>query len=600
MTLPKADPTLNRAALASWIRALDYKTMLQKGPNVTLLSVIGDGSRPSGDSLALLDETSSLSYRNLIHRSNFYAQWAIEQQTKRGEAVCVMMPNSANYVAVWLGITHAGRIAALINANLFGEALTHSIRISGARHIIVDGSLRPAVDAILRALPQNLRVWVHTDGQTDDDPNVLPVPPAPAAPAMPIVVTVPPSRHERALLIYTSGTTGAPKGAYVSHARILEWSAWFAGMMNAQPTDRLYNCLPMYHSVGGVVAIGSMLVRGGAVVIRSRFSASRFWDDIVKNDCTIFQYIGELCRYLTRSPVHPLQALHRLRLCCGNGMRGDVWEEFQARFRIPRVLEFYAATEGNVSLYNCEGKPGAIGRIPPFLANAYPVELIRSDVETGEPVRGPDGFCIRCANDEAGEAIGPIKQDSVVAARHFDGYTDAHATSLKILRDVFKPGDGWFRTGDLMRKDNAGYYYFVDRLGDTFRWKGENVSTQEVASVIGACPGVVDVVVYGVEIPGTEGRAGMAALTTDNTFTLERLRTHLIEHLPNYARPLLLRLCRTIPITGTFKLTKGQLLQEGLVPSGDETVWFNDRDRQSFVRLDGELLHRISNGELNL
>jgi fatty-acyl-CoA synthase len=406
---------------------------------------------------------------------------------------------------------------------------------------------------------------------------------------------------DRALLIYTSGTTGLPKAANVSHGRILEWSYWFAGMMDAQPDDRLYNCLPMYHSTGGVVAIGSMLVSGGSVVIKDRFSASRFWDDVVRGDCTIFQYIGELCRYLVQSPPHPLETAHRLRLCCGNGLRGDVWERLQRRFAVPNILEFYASTEGNVSLYNCEERQGAIGRIPPFLAHRFPVQLIRCDTDTGEPLRDADGYCMRCAVNEPGEAISPIKAGSASPARQFDGYTDPQASARKVLHDVFAAGDRWFRTGDLLRKDKAGYFYFIDRLGDTFRWKGENVATDEVTSAVAACPGVVDAVVYGVAIAGTEGRAGMAAITTGACFSFTVLREHLHRNLPVYARPLFVRLCNEIPTTGTFKLTKGKFVREGLCPSdANDTVWFDDPESQAFVPLDAALLRLINDGAVRL
>ena len=286
---------------------------------------------------------------------------------------------------------------------------------------------------------------------------------------------------DRALYIYTSGTTGLPKAANVSHFRLMQWSHWFAGMMDTRPNDRMYNCLPMYHSIGGVVAIGAPLVNGGSVVIRERFSASHFWDDVVEWNCTLFQYIGELCRYLVNSPPHPREAEHRLRLCCGNGLRPDVWEEFKRRFRIPQILEFYAATEGNFSLYNCEGKPGAIGRIPSFLAHRFPMALVKFDIETGEPIRNEEGFCIRCSANEVGEAIGKILDGGSSPGSRFEGYTDKEASDRKILRNVFMNGDAWFRTGDLMRRDENGYFYFVDRVGDTFRWKGENVSTTEVA-----------------------------------------------------------------------------------------------------------------------
>ena len=363
-------------------------------------------------------------------------------------------------------------------------------------------------------------------------------------------------------------------------------------MMDSQASDRLYNCLPMYHSVGGVVAVGSMLVKGGSVVIRARFSASRFWDDVVTSECTIFQYIGELCRYLVQSPPHPGERAHRLRLCCGNGMRGDVWERFQGRFGIPRILEFYAATEGSVSLYNCEGMPGAIGRVPAFLAHRFPVALVRSDPDTGEPIRDAAGFCVKCGDDEPGEAIGRMDGAQEGSVKPFQGYTDPRASERKVLRDVFAKGDLWYRTGDLMRRDAAGFYFFVDRLGDTFRWKGENVSTAEVEAVLGACPGVADAAVYGVAVPGHEGRAGMAAIVTGTGFDFAVFAAHAAARLPDYARPLFVRVCGKLDVTGTFKLMKGALAREGYGPVAD-AIWFHDRERGRFVPCDETLRLRL-------
>jgi fatty-acyl-CoA synthase len=396
------------------------------------------------------------------------------------------------------------------------------------------------------------------------------------------------------LLIYTSGTTGLPKAAKLTHARLVEWSCWFAAMMDVQPDDRLYDCLPMYHSTGGVVAIGARLVAGGSVLVGERFSASHFWDDVVDGECTIFQYIGELCRYLLRADPHPRETQHRLRLCCGNGLSGDVWTAFQQRFAIPHILEFYAATEGSVSLYNAEERPGAIGRVPAFLAHRFPVALIRCDIETGTPLRGADGFCIRCAAGEPGEAIGRIL-DAAAPARRFDGYTDAEASARKVLSDVFAPGDRWFRTGDLMRRDGAGYYYFVDRLGDTYRWKGENVSTTEVAAVVAACPGVREAIVYGVAIPGHDGRAGMTAVTTMQGFSLDVLHRHLAANLPGYARPLFVRICDSLVVTGTFKLVKGQVARDGYAC---DAVWFFDRARDGFVACDNSLRAALDAGRI--
>jgi fatty-acyl-CoA synthase len=507
-----------------------------------------------------------------------------------------MMPNCPEYAAIWLGLSRAGCIVALINTNLTGDALLHSVRAAGSTRLIVAGALSAAVAAIAGRLSPDARIWRH--GETDEAapwPRIEPLTEARDGSPISAQELPLPLQRDRALLIYTSGTTGLPKAANVTHGRIMEWSLWFAGMMDVRPEDRMYDCLPMYHSVGGIVAIGALLVKGGSVRIRARFSASRFWDDVVDDGCTIFQYIGELCRYLAQSPPHPKEASHQLRLACGNGMQADAWNAFQQRFSVPRVLEFYAATEGSVSLYNCEGKPGAIGRIPSFLAHRFPIALIRHDVATCMPERDAAGLCIACEPDEPGEAIGLILDASDSPARLFDGYTDPGASAKKELRDVFTRGDRWFRTGDLMRKDAAGYYYFVDRIGDTFRWKGENVSTTEVAGVLRAYSGIVDAAVYGVVVPGHEGRAGMAAITTNDHFEFAGLRDHLTANLPKYARPLFIRQRANLDITGTFKLTKNDLTREGYANTGDP-VWFNDNITDTFIPCDAAIAQAIQDG----
>ena len=263
-----------------------------------------------------------------------------------------------------------------------------------------------------------------------------------------------PFLSELAMLIFTSGTTGAPKAARVSHYRIVMWSEWFAGILDVQDDDRLYNCLPFCHSVGGVVGVGSALVAGASVIVRRDFSAKRFWADIIASRATIFLYIGELCRYLLASARERGAPRHQLRICFGNGLNHVIWEAFVKSFAIPRIVEFYASTEGSFSLFNVEGKPGAIGRTPPLLAHRLPVALVRIDPNTEKPLRGDNGFCLRCATNEIGEALGMIDDErgSQLATR-FEGYSDAEATELKILRDVFVKGDAWFRTGDLMRID---------------------------------------------------------------------------------------------------------------------------------------------------
>jgi fatty-acyl-CoA synthase len=296
----------------------------------------------------------------------------------------------------------------------------------------------------------------------------------------------------------------------------------------------------------------------------------------------------------------PEETAHRIRLACGNGLGPDIWAGFQSRFRIPRILEFYASTEGNVSLFNVDGQSAAIGRIPPFLAHRFPAALVRLDASS-EPVRNEQGFCRRCGPNEVGEAIGKIVTDAVNVGARFEGYTNADATERKILRNVFETGDAWFRTGDLMRRDDKGYFYFVDRIGDTFRWKGENVSTAEVAQVLCACPGVLDAVVYGMTIPGTDGRAGMAAIVVSPGFDVAALARHLADRLPGYAHPVFLRVRAELELTPTFKPKKHELAREGYDPAVvGEALYIRHPEHDAFVPLDADLYQRLQAGRIRL
>jgi fatty-acyl-CoA synthase len=589
-----------RRPLKAWVRALERTAPIAKSPFVTLPVVIERLADKLGTASALIADSESLTYSALNELSHRYARWALRQNVAPGDVVALVMPNCPAYVAIWLGITRVGGVVALVNSNLPPAALAHSIKIVTPKQVIIASELEGTLVGALPLLPPGGRYWVHGDG-SHGFPNIDSDAEHYAGNPLGNAEYQPPSLADRALCIYTSGTTGLPKAANVSHFRLMQWSQWFAGLMDIGPADRMYNCLPMYHAIGGVVAIGAPLVAGGSVVIRERFSASRFWDEVAHWDCTLFQYIGELCRYLVQSPPHAREAQHRIRLCCGNGLRADVWGEFKRRFRIPHILEYYAATEANFSLFNCEEKPGAIGRIPAFLAQRSAVALIKVDIETGTPVRDDSGFCLRCSGDEPGEAVARIDDDGSTLGSRFEGYTDKEATDRKVLRNVLASNDAWYRTGDLMRQDEQGFFYFIDRLGDTFRWKGENVSTAEVAQALASCPGVIDAVVYGVPLPGTEGRAGMAALVIGDGFDLIAFRSHLADRLPDYARPLFLRICGEFATTSTFRPKSHELSREGYDPSviRDE-LYFDDRDRAAFLKLDAALYERIVSRRIRL
>jgi fatty-acyl-CoA synthase len=594
-------PELNsKRAREAWLRALERTARIEAEPGVTLPVVIERLAQQFGAAPALASTEASMSYEELARRCNQYARWGLAQGLKRGDSVSLVMSNCAEYLAVWLGLTRIGAVVALANTHLLAEGLSHSLRIVAPRMVIAGADLAPTVIAARAGLAGDTACWVHGMGSHDLEPIEGELARMPGAPLSAAECALP-SIDDTALLIYTSGTTGLPKAARVSHYRLMQWSHWFAGLMDTSPADRMYNCLPLYHSVGGVVATGATLVGGGSVVIRARFSASEFWRDVREQRCTLFQYIGELCRYLINTPAQPIETQHALRLACGNGLRPEVWQTFQSRFRIPSILEYYASTEGNFSLYNCEGEPGAIGRIPPFLAHRLPVAVLRLDAHSGEPKRDGAGFCERCAANEVGEAVGLISAAGSGRTGRFEGYADAEASARKILRNVFQQGDAWYRTGDLMRRDERGFYYFVDRIGDTFRWKGENVSSTEVAAAIAAIQGVVEAVVYGVSVPGADGRAGMAALVVDAGFDLGDFREELTRRLPSYARPMFLRLLPALETTGSFKPRKQDLIHAGFDPArSGESLYVDDQRAGAYVALDQALYKSISEGAFRL
>lgn len=587
-------------AAKAWLRALELTASIPRNRDRVMSTIIEDFAARWDDTPALLSERESLTYRALAARQNQYARWALEQGLAKGDVVGLLMTNRPEYFAIWLGITSIGGVVALLNTNLVGPSLSHCIDIVKPKHLIVSAEF---VDSLTEALP-NLAVspitWTHGTSHDsfqridldierqsgeklrDNERRLLTI-------------------EDRALYIFTSGTTGLPKAANISHARILQWSHWFAGMMDVQPNDRMYNCLPMYHSIGGVLVPGAMLIGGGSVVIREKFSVSQFWDDVIWWDCTMFQYIGELCRYLLHATTHSDALGHRVRMACGNGMAFEVWEEFKNQFQVPRILEFYAATEGGVSLFNVEGKRGSIGRIPPYLVHRFSPALVLFDVDKGEPIRNEQGFCIRCGPNEIGEALGRAVDDPSAIGSRFEGYTDKQASEGKILRNVFKTGDAWVRTGDLMRKDEKGFFYFVDRIGDTFRWKGENVATSEVSEAICAFPGVKHANVYGVSIPANEGRAGMAALVTEDEIDLPAFRKHLMSRLPPYARPIFLRFRNDIEVTGTLKYSKVDLTRQGFDPATTtDGIYFDNPELETFIRLDKTLYDRIQVGQIRI
>jgi fatty-acyl-CoA synthase len=590
------------AYLRGALRTLRRVSPTARSKTVTLPDRLDAAIARWGDKPALLSDPESFSYRQFGERMARYARWARAQGIGRGDVVALMMGNRADYLAAWLGIARAGGVTALVNTNLAGQPLAHSLAIVEAKIAIAEAAYLPVLAHAIAMLPQRPPLWVHGDGGTDHpriDEALAALPGTPLGPQERVPLTI----EDRCVFIYTSGTTGLPKAANINHYRVQAMAIGFGSVMNVRPDDRMYDCLPMYHSNGGVLATLGVLMNGGTVVIRPRFSAREFWSEIIRGDCTLFFYIGELCRYLLNQPPAPTDRAHKIRLICGNGLRPDIWEAFSERFGIRDIREFYAATEGNIALFNFDSRPGSVGRIPKWAERRFVVKVVRFDIETEEPVRGPDGLCIECAPGEVGEAIGQILNDPSKPANRFEGYADAAATERKILRGAFAPRDAWFRSGDLVKKDARGYFFFVDRVGDTFRWKGENVATSQVAEAISVFPGIAQATVYGVAVPGQDGRAGMAAIVLDpaEPFDEAAFRQHLHKSLPDYARPLFIRVKPALDVTGTFKQRKMDLVKEGFDPAVvSDPLFFDHPAEGCFVAIDAGLAEAIRTQQVRL
>ena len=582
------------------VRALRTTVPIARNPTRVFPNVILELADKYCDRPALLSPRERLTYGELAARANRYARWGLEQGLAKGDTVCLLMSGRPEFLAVWIGLTRIGGVVALINTNLVGAALAHCINVVAPKHILVEAALLQSFESARTQLTSDAKFWLHGEARADFarvDRALEALSGNDLSPADQPRLTI----EDRALYIYTSGTTGLPKAANMNHYRLMLASHAFAGLMNTRADDRMYNCLPLYHSAGGLIAVGALLVRGGSVVIREKFSAHEFWDDIAHWDCTCFQYIGELCRYLLNSPPHRCERSHRLRLACGNGLRSDIWREFKRRFQIAQIIEFYAATESNVTLFNLDGREGSVGRLPWWLAHRFPIKIVRFDEIRQQPARDKNGFCMECSIDEPGEVIGRIERNPARPGARFEGYASKADTDQKVLHDVFEKGDAWFRTGDVMRKDRLGYFYFIDRVGDTFRWKGENVSTTEVELALGRFDGILEANVYGVAVDGRDGRAGMAAVVARDNLNLTALREHLAQRLPDYARPLFLRIRHDIDVTTTFKQKKIDLVKDGFDPGRiSDPLYFNDPQHRAFVRIDEKLYDAINAGQIRL
>lgn len=567
------------------LRVMRHLPVLLPGVRASAAGLLERNRTRHAERAAILFENRRYTWREYDARANQYARFFASRGVKTGDSVAVLLDNRPEYLFALLGLSKIGAAAACINTHVTGAALAHAVKLGKPRFALVGTEHAARFSETFAGAADAPAVCLLSDG---DPAAPGAVDAAIAAESDAPVPTQAPKNTEPAMFLYTSGTTGLPKAAVVTNQRFLAAAFVFGEVLHeATADDVIYSCLPLYHGSAQWGGMGASLTTGATLALRRKFSASSFWPDVVKFSATRCLYIGELCRYLLLQPEVPEERRHGLRSMTGNGLRKDVWVPFQERFRVPVIREFYGATEGNAPLANLEGRPGMIGRLGRGQA------LLRCDLETGAVVRDARGRGRRVEKaGETGLFVGRITR-----LRRFDGYVDTHATEEKILRDVFRRGDAWFNSGDLMTLHEDDWLSFADRVGDTFRWKGENVSTNEVAEVLNRADGVLESIVYGVNVPGAEGRAGMASLRVSERFDLDSFGEHVEKGLPSYARPLFLRIQNELRTTSTFKHQRVDYRGEGYDPSkvGDPLYALVG---ERYLRIDPDLHEKIVRGEI--
>lgn len=553
-----------------------------------------------GNNTAFIMNERSWTYKELDAYANQVAHWAQSEGCVAGDTVSVFVRNRMEYVALWFGLTKIGVMPALINYQLRAKALAHCVNISSSKLAIIDTDLMDEWASAVTFLETDIKsfqAFAGADRTTKILPNLDALLETQSTTRPPRSLREGITAKQTFMKMFTSGTTGLPKAAKIAHTRGQYYMRGFTIPSKASAKDRVFMVLPLYHATGGLCGVGMMLIKGGAVIVSAKFSVSSFWDEAIAGGATMFMYVGELCRFLLNAPTHPNERAHTIRCIVGNGLSKPVWEEFIERFNIPDVVEFYGATEGNISLINFEGPAGAVGRIPNYLKSKVNGDLIRYDVESATYIKGSDGFYIPTDFGEVGELIGEIRPGE--ARFRYDGYENKNASDKKVLHNVLKKGDMWFRTGDLLWRDEKGYYYFADRMGDTYRWKAENVSTGEVAAAMAAFDGVHQANVYGVSVVGYDGRAGMASLVADQNLKLADLHAHIVDALPPYARPVFLRISPETETTSTFKYKKTNLVKDGFDPNlVTDALFVNHPEKKAYVKLTKAMFKKIQNGEL--
>lgn len=560
---------------------------VEKSDRANIYYYVEDHFHKTPDKVFLVYQGQEWTYKQALDEIHRRANYFLSLGINKHEIVALNFTNKASFVWAYFGLWAIGATPAFLNYNLADASLLHCLKVSTARFVLFDDEIAANMATVkdqLSSVP--IRAICHKEGQgVDWAENITPSDFARQPTTRP-----PDSRRNKqkitdpAQLIYTSGSTGMPKAAIVPWSKYASGVKASSSIVGLRATDRFYSCMPLYHATASILGLGSCLMVGSTFIIGHKFSNKTFWKDVSENDATVVQYVGEVCRFLCSAPPSPFERKHRVRLAYGNGMRPDVWERFRSRFNIQEICEFYASTEGVGGSFNTNTNSfgaGAVGRAGKVVRALAANQLIlRIDLDTEEPLRDAKGLCVPAETGEPGELAYLVEQG--VPERSFVGYFgNKKASESKLLRDVQKKGDVFMRTGDLMSVDADGFIYFNDRLGDTYRFQSENVSTTEVAEAIGNFPGILEANVYGVQVPNLDGRAGCVAICRDPVGSLNytELSAHLSRTLPKYAVPRFLRIMEKMQSTGNYKQQKTGLRAEGVAHAkvgGDELLWLRD------------------------
>ncbi|MFH0022866.1 long-chain-acyl-CoA synthetase [Pseudomonas fluorescens] len=551
------------------------------------------------DGPALMQGDVRLTYAQVNQWANRIAHYLNGQGIGKGDVVAVFIENRPELLITILALAKVGAVSALLNTAQTRDTLIHSINLVAPVAIVVGEELLPAFAAVREHVSIGAqRTWFVADQDTYSHPGIAPEGFINLISASADASSDnPPSSqqifcNDPCFYIYTSGTTGLPKAGVFKHGRWMRSSASFGMIaLDMSPDDVVYCTLPLYHATGLCVCWGSAVNGAAGFAIRRKFSASQFWSDVRRYRATTIGYVGELCRYLVDQPPNADDSRHDVRKMIGNGLRPGAWAEFKGRFAVEHICELYAASDGNIGFTNVLNFDNTIG----FSLMAW--ELVAYDHDTGEPLRSADGFMRKVGKGEEGLLLARIDEKAPL-----DGYTDPQKTARVVLQDVFTKGDRYFNTGDLLRNIGFGHAQFVDRLGDTYRWKGENVSTTEVENLLLLHPHISEAVAYGVEIHNTNGRAGMAAITpAESLATLDfaELLAFARERLPSYAVPLFLRVKVKMETTGTFKYQKTRLKNEAFDPgqTGGDPIYAWLPGTQTYSRVTEQILAEILEGK---